>query len=137
MTAAATALILGFAGSHAQAQVGRSASTVTAQDKQAPVMDFGPHPSEGADAIVVITPDANYELHRPLKTKRIISGRMVSNERTLVSISEGAITHAPETITAPLEKGKPVKLFLRRYPDGNDYYITAVFPADFPSEVTK
>ena len=130
-------LAMGWTGTDVQAQSVSVDRTASSSEKQPLALDFGPHPSEGADAIVVITPDANYELHRAQKTKRIIKGRMLSNERSVVDIADGAITHAPEAIVAPLEKGKPVKLFLRRYPGANDYYITAIFPADFPSEAVK
>ena len=128
-------LTLSWAATSVQAQ---PVAPVPAEaDKHSHAIDLGPHPSEGADAIVVITPDTNYELHRAKKIMRIIKGSMHSNERSVVDITVGAITHAPESIVAPLEKGRPVKLFLRRYPGGNDYYITAVFPADFPSEELK
>ena len=135
--AIATWLALGLAGVAMQAQAAGNERGAFMSEKQAPAADYGPHPSEGADAIVVITPDADYALHRAQKTKRIIKGRMLSNERSIVDITDGAITHAPEAIVTPLEKGKPVKLFLRRYPGANDYYITAIFPADFPSEAVK
>lgn len=137
LAATAICLTLGWTGTDVQAQSASGDRTASSSEKQPHAMDFAPHPSEGADAIVVITPDANYELHRAQKTKRIIKGRMLSNERSIVDITDGAITHAPDTIVAPLEKGKSVKLFLRRYPGRNDYYITAIFPADFPSEVSK
>jgi hypothetical protein len=94
-------------------------------------VEYGAHPGTMADAIVVLEPLEDAQLHHASKVARTILGKILSNERDRVI--EGSITHAPNTIISPLRKGEAVKLFLMRYENKNEYYIIGVFPADAPS----
>ena len=103
--------------------------------KHSGTVEYGLHPGTTADAIVVMEADEDLPLHHASKEVRVIRGKIHSNERDRVM--DGTVTHAPYTIVSPLRKGEPVKLFLKRYKDRNDFYIIGVLPAESPSGVKQ
>ena len=86
-----------------------------------------------ADSIVIYVPDKDMSLHIMEPTERIIEGHVIKVEK---GVEPNLIIHKAGTITTPLEKDVPVKLFLKRFPDREAYYPIAIFPVT-ADEVTE
>lgn len=96
------------------------------------VIDYATSPELIADSIVIYVPDKDMSLHIPETTERIIEGQVTKVEK---GVEPNLIIHKASTMITPLEKGVPVKLFLKRFPDRDAYYPIAIFPVT--SEVTE
>lgn len=88
-----------------------------------------------ADAIVTIVPWQNYRLSILSKEPIEINGDVVQIEK--IDRLEAPILHRPGVLIAPLYKGVPAKLFLKRYANLNAYYLIGNFNAEFPSEIKQ
>ncbi len=86
-----------------------------------------------ADSIVIYVPDKDMSLHIPETTERVIKGHVIKVEK---GVEPNLIIFKADTITTPLEKGVPVKLFLKRFPDREAYYPIAIDPVN-SDEVTE
>jgi hypothetical protein len=86
-------------------------------------------PEEIADAIVNFVPHENIDLHHARPFERPIRGTVIKHERG--PLPAPAIVHTANTMIRPLEKGVPVKLFLKQYPGRDDYYVIAIFPVTY------
>lgn len=82
-------------------------------------------PFEKADVIIDFTPSRDHDLDRVEPTERFIDGQTTKVEKGLAPVN---IVHIANAFTQPLKKGAPVRLFLKRFPDREAYYIIAVFP---------
>jgi hypothetical protein len=76
-----------------------------------------------ADVIVVITPRQRHSLNRAAIVDRIVDGDIVQTEK---GVRPTVIMHTRNSITAPLEAGVPVRLYLKAFKDGHAYYIIGV-----------
>lgn len=77
---------------------------------------------------MIIVPEKDSILSIPSKEPRFISGEIVSIEKT--SRLDGPIIHRPGVIIAPLFKGVPAKLYLKRYSNQDGYYLIGNFSPD-------
>ena len=89
-------------------------------------------PETVADAIVDFLPDFDMRLDVASAEDRPIPGRVIKHERGPSPLP--AIVHTANTIIRPLEAGRPVKLFLKQYPERNEYYMIAVLPVSYTYE---
>lgn len=104
------------------------ASSAIAADKQTRgtlIAEYADAVDKKADAIVVYTPMAHHALDKMESVDRVLSGRVEKQEKgdTMPTV----IVHRANTMTMPLEAGKPVKMFLRRFSDRDAYYPIAIF----------
>ena len=98
------------------------------------VIDYPANPPELlADSIVIYVPDKDMSLHIPETTERVIEGHVIKVEK---GVEPNLIIHKAGTITTPLEKDVPVRLFLKRFPDREAYYPIAIDPVT-SDEVTE
>lgn len=86
-------------------------------------------PEMVADAIVDFLPDSDMRLDVVSAKDRLIPGHVIKHEKGPSSLP--TIVHTANTIIRPLEAGKPVKLFLKQYPERNEYYMIAVLPISY------
>ena len=105
------------------------------EKKNQSVIDLGVHPGDVADAIIILVPEEDIALNRSHSEKRPIRGKITSNERSIIAVD--SIFQPPFVIISPLKRDTPVKMFLKRYPNSNDYYPIGIFPVSFPSEKQK
>lgn len=89
-------------------------------------------PEMVADAIVDFLPDSDMRLDVVSAKDRLIPGHVIKHEKGPSPLP--TIVHTANTIIRPLEAGKPVKLFLKQYPERNEYYMIAVLPISYTYE---
>jgi len=97
--------------------------------EQEQLIDRAIPPETMADAIVDFLPDMDMRLDVPSVAERSIPGQVTKYERGPSPLPR--IVHTANTIIRPLERGRPVKLFLKQYPGRLDYYLIAVFPTSY------
>lgn len=88
-------------------------------------IDYGISPEFLADAIVIHVSDQDLSLHRPERTERVIRGKTLKVEKGPLP---KVIVHAGNAIVRPLQAGVPMRVFLKRFPDRDAYYVIAVLP---------
>lgn len=84
-----------------------------------------------ADAIVVVVPAADMALHVPVRMDRIVPGAVIAVEKGYRA-APLTIVHTANTFTTPLRQGVPTRLYLKRYPDRDAYYVIGVLPLQSP-----
>jgi len=98
----------------------------------AEAIDYPEDPFEIADAVVVYTPKANMALHKIKSFEREIVGHIKQQDKGVVA--PGLIVHRANTLIRPLEMNKPVRMYLKRFPDRDAYYPIAIFPVNYKGE---
>jgi len=89
--------------------------------------DYATPPEEIADEIIVFTPAMDMALNRLMKYERLITGK--ANEhasgkaRPFMTIVQPA-----NSMIRPLQTDKPVRMYLKRFEDRDEYYPIAIFP---------
>lgn len=86
---------------------------------------------ESADVIVILAPRQDYGLNVPMSMERSVNGQIIKLEKGSLGVRglpEAAIVHTPNTITSPLKQGVPKRLFLKKFPDRDTYYVIGVGP---------
>lgn len=84
-----------------------------------------------ADVIVIMVPAHDHRLNVPESVERPIEGQIIQTEKGVLEkgkLPAPAIVHTPHTITAPLNQGIPKKLYLKKFPDRDAYYLIGVDP---------
>lgn len=76
---------------------------------------------ESADLMMYLVPDQDYALHITMPVDRTIQGKVVQLDKG--DISPPAIVHPANSFTAPLRKGAPERLYLKKFPDREAYYV--------------
>lgn len=102
------------------------------QEMMEHLIDHAIPPEKVADAIVDFLPDSDMRLDVVSAKDRLIPGRVIKHEKGPSSLPN--IVHTANTLIRPLEAGKPVKLFLKQYPDRKEYYMIAVLPISYTYE---
>ncbi len=82
---------------------------------------------EVADVIVIMVPAHDHALHVPMPEERPIEGKIIRVDKGNLPATPN-IVHTPHTITAPLNQGIPKKLYLKKFPDRDAYYLIGVDP---------
>lgn len=82
---------------------------------------------EVADTMVLLIPHNEMALHVPMPTERAIQGKIVKVEKGQL-LPQAQIIHTANTFTTPLKQGIPYRLFLKKFPDRDAYYIIGVLP---------
>lgn len=85
---------------------------------------YGTPPSEAADVIVVFTPSKYQAFNAASMVDRGIAGTVNSVDKG--EVKNLNIMHLKNSFTSPLLPGVPVRLYLKKYPDRDAYYLIGV-----------
>lgn len=90
------------------------------------VVDPAVPPGAIADVVLILEPDRTMALDVPAPVERVIRGRVLRLDR---GVLPRTIVHTPHTLIAPLERGVPVKVYLKQFRGRDAHYVIGIFPA--------
>ena len=91
-------------------------------------VDYGIHPRLLADAEAILMPNADFDLGRGSRQEILITGEIISKDERFSP--ENSIILPPKSFIRPLQKGVPVRMYLKKYQDRNAYYPIGIFKHD-------
>lgn len=86
-------------------------------------VDIAGNLEEMADSIVLFRASEDMHLHIPVDNERILRGEIINYEKQ--DLRGSAIIHTRRTMISPVIKGGIYKLYLRKFPDREAYYLFA------------